>query len=349
MRYAPGHAFARSGSAAERIGSSRARSYSSVPARIATAVRDSRRRKLRSSDFTTSAPSARARSIPSCPLDSPSRPARLGLARNARTYEITLANGTKIRRTSSDPGRALLTGFVGGPPADRRLEQVRRSRTSRNPQDRAVLPQQQRRDAGRGRRSLHRVLQACAKADCAAGRRAAGCLDGRRALRSAAHARRARSAARVLAKAVAGVHAKHLIRARFFRFRDFELDVAAYELRRHGRAVRLERRPMDLLILLVARRGELVSRGEIVDRLWGKDVFVNVDTGVNTAISKVRQALRDSADAPVFVETVAGRATGSTPRSRPFVGRVVWRHLTSAASIPWWCSLYPQIDPASTM
>src|SRR5687767_4584866 len=92
-----------------------------------------------------------------------------------------------------------------------------------------------------------------------------------------------------------------------FRFGDYELDLGACELRRDGRAVRLERQPMDLLILLVERRGQLVSRAEIIDRLWGKDVFIEVDTGVNTAIRKVRQALRDSPDAPGFVETVSGR------------------------------------------
>jgi TolB-like protein len=92
-----------------------------------------------------------------------------------------------------------------------------------------------------------------------------------------------------------------------FRFRDFELDVAAYELRRRGRPVRLERQGMDLLILLVERRGQLVTRGDIVDRLWGKDVFVDVETGVNTVISKVRQALRDSPNVAAFVETVPGK------------------------------------------
>src|SRR5580765_5826746 len=91
------------------------------------------------------------------------------------------------------------------------------------------------------------------------------------------------------------------------RFGDFELDVAAYELRRKGRPVKLGRQPMDLLILLVERRRQLVPRSEIVDRLWGKDVFVDVETGVNTAIRKVRQALRDSSDAPTFLETVPGR------------------------------------------
>ena len=92
-----------------------------------------------------------------------------------------------------------------------------------------------------------------------------------------------------------------------FRFGDFELDLAAYELRRRGRTVKLGRQPMDLLIMLVESRGHLLSRSEIVDRLWGKDVFVDVETGVNTAISKVRQALRDSPDHPAFVETVPGR------------------------------------------
>lgn len=92
-----------------------------------------------------------------------------------------------------------------------------------------------------------------------------------------------------------------------FRFGDFELDVGAYELRRNGRPVRIERQPMDLLLLLVERRSQLVLRSEIVDRLWGKDVFVDVETGVHSAIRKVRQALRDSPDAPKFVETVSGK------------------------------------------
>src|SRR3954469_5770390 len=91
------------------------------------------------------------------------------------------------------------------------------------------------------------------------------------------------------------------------RFGEFELDLSAYELRRLGRRVRLGRQPMELLILLVKRRRQLVSRGDIVDRLWGKSVFVDVDMGVNPAISKIRQALRDSADAPAFLETVPGK------------------------------------------
>src|SRR6266851_1104782 len=91
------------------------------------------------------------------------------------------------------------------------------------------------------------------------------------------------------------------------RFGDFELDVSAYELRLRGKPVRLERHPMDLLILLVKHRNELVLRSDIVGRLWGEDVFVDVETGINTAISKVRQALRDSTDSSRFVETVSGK------------------------------------------
>jgi len=92
-----------------------------------------------------------------------------------------------------------------------------------------------------------------------------------------------------------------------FRFGDFELDVAGYSLRRGGQQVRLERRPMDLLILLVQRRRELVSRNDIVERLWGPGVFVDADMGVNTAIRKIRQVLGDAPETPAFVETVSGK------------------------------------------
>jgi len=64
---------------------------------------------------------------------------------------------------------------------------------------------------------------------------------------------------------------------------------------------------MDLLILLVTRRGELVTRDEIIATLWGNGVFVDVETGVNTAVRKIRQALNDSSDEPAFIETVTGK------------------------------------------
>jgi len=92
-----------------------------------------------------------------------------------------------------------------------------------------------------------------------------------------------------------------------FRFREFELDISAYELRRGGQPVHLERHPMDLLILLVERRRQLVSRADIAKRLWDSSVFVDVEMGVNTAIRKLRQALRDSRESPAFVETISGK------------------------------------------
>src|SRR5580704_3107098 len=97
-----------------------------------------------------------------------------------------------------------------------------------------------------------------------------------------------------------------------YKFAEFQLDCASFELRRQGRAQKserlsLERIPMELLILLLERQGSVVTRQEIVDRLWGKDVFVDTDHGINTAIRKVRQALKDDPDNPRFVQTVTGR------------------------------------------
>jgi DNA-binding winged helix-turn-helix (wHTH) protein len=91
------------------------------------------------------------------------------------------------------------------------------------------------------------------------------------------------------------------------RFGEFELDRGAYELRRRGRPVRLEGRAMSLLMLLLERPGELVTRAEIVARLWGTDAFVDVESGINTAVRKLRAALRDSAEDPKAVRTVHGK------------------------------------------
>src|SRR6186713_191005 len=87
----------------------------------------------------------------------------------------------------------------------------------------------------------------------------------------------------------------------------FELDLARYELRRDGRVERLEKLPMELLILLAERRGQLVTRAEILERLWGRDVSLSTDAAINTAVRKVRRALGDDPDAPRFLETVVGK------------------------------------------
>jgi len=89
--------------------------------------------------------------------------------------------------------------------------------------------------------------------------------------------------------------------------KDFELDPHAYELRRADRSVKLERIPMELLLLLVESRGQLVTREQIIERIWGKDVFLDADTSINSAIRKIRQVLKDDPEQPKFIQTVTGR------------------------------------------
>ncbi len=88
---------------------------------------------------------------------------------------------------------------------------------------------------------------------------------------------------------------------------DFELDVRAYELRSAGTPLKLKPIPMELLLLLIERRGELVTRDQIVERIWGKGVFLDTDNSINGAISKIRQVLRDDADKPRYIATVSGK------------------------------------------
>jgi len=88
---------------------------------------------------------------------------------------------------------------------------------------------------------------------------------------------------------------------------DFELDLRAYELRRSGRPLKLERIPMELLMLLIERSGELVTREQIIERIWGKDVFLDTESGINAGIRKIRQVLKDDPERPRFVQTVTGK------------------------------------------
>ena len=88
---------------------------------------------------------------------------------------------------------------------------------------------------------------------------------------------------------------------------ELELDLKRYELRRSGRVLRIEKIPMELFIFLVENRDKLVSREAIVDRLWGKDVFLDTEQGINTAVRKIRQALHDDPEQPRFLETVVGK------------------------------------------
>jgi TolB-like protein/DNA-binding winged helix-turn-helix (wHTH) protein/Tfp pilus assembly protein PilF len=95
--------------------------------------------------------------------------------------------------------------------------------------------------------------------------------------------------------------------AKVFQFGDFKLDCDRFELRRGERTVKLERKPMELLILLAAKNGDLLTRAEIVERLWDSEVFVDTEHGINTAVRKIREVLRDDPAQSRFVQTVTGK------------------------------------------
>src|SRR6266568_9395653 len=87
----------------------------------------------------------------------------------------------------------------------------------------------------------------------------------------------------------------------------FQLDLRAGELRRAGRRVKLQEQPFRVLFLLMERAGEVVTREELREKLWPADTFVDFDHGLNSAVARLREALRDSAEKPRFIETVAKR------------------------------------------
>jgi TolB-like protein/DNA-binding winged helix-turn-helix (wHTH) protein len=91
-----------------------------------------------------------------------------------------------------------------------------------------------------------------------------------------------------------------------YKFGEFRLDCGSYELLRGGRPVKLERKPMELLLLFTSRQGELVTRAEIAERLWSSEIFVDTEHGINTAIRKLRMELRDDPAEPKFIKTVTG-------------------------------------------
>jgi TolB-like protein/DNA-binding winged helix-turn-helix (wHTH) protein/Tfp pilus assembly protein PilF len=92
-----------------------------------------------------------------------------------------------------------------------------------------------------------------------------------------------------------------------FRFEEFDLDLERYELRRSGQTVKLERIPMELLILLLQNNGKLVRREAINRRLWGENAYQDTDHSVNTAVNKLRYILRDDPRDPRFIQTVVGQ------------------------------------------
>lgn len=113
-----------------------------------------------------------------------------------------------------------------------------------------------------------------------------------------------------------------VLSANKFRFGVFEADVRTGELRKHGIRLRLPDQPFSVLVALLERPGELVSREELVKRLWPDGTFVDYDHSLNTAVNRLRETLGDSAETPRFVETLPRRGyrfLGSVER----IGEVV--------------------------
>jgi len=112
-----------------------------------------------------------------------------------------------------------------------------------------------------------------------------------------------------------------------FRFGIYEADASSGELRKSGLRVRLQDQPFQVLLVLLQRPGEVVTREELRQRLWPADTFVDFDHGLNTVMNKLREALSDSASNPRFVETLARRGYRflapvehlDAPRSTPSV------------------------------
>ena len=95
------------------------------------------------------------------------------------------------------------------------------------------------------------------------------------------------------------------------------MDLRAGELHKHGLRVRLQEQPFQVLVMLVENPGKVVTREELQKKLWPADTFVDFDHGLNKAMSKIREALGDSAESPRFVETVARRGYRSLAEVKP--------------------------------
>src|ERR1700722_10706952 len=100
-------------------------------------------------------------------------------------------------------------------------------------------------------------------------------------------------------------------------FVPFEVETASGELFRDGRRIRLSGQPADLLVMLVRRSGQLVSREELRVALWPEDTFVDFDHGLNNCIRRIRDALGDPSDSPRFIETLPKKGYRFIAETRP--------------------------------
>src|SRR3981081_1559804 len=108
---------------------------------------------------------------------------------------------------------------------------------------------------------------------------------------------------------------------------DYELDLRPRRLRRGSHALKLERIPFEILLLLLEHRNEIVTRDQIVSRVWGQGIFLDTDNSIRGAVRKLRQVLKDDAETPRFIQTVTGQGYR-------FIGLVITPEEPSAASKP---------------
>ena len=141
--------------------------------------------------------------------------------------------------------------------------------------------------------------------------------------------------------------------SRIFRFSTFEVNLHTGELRQRGQRVKLQEQPLQVLAALLERPGEMVTREELRGKLWPADTFVDFDHSLNAAIKRLRDALGESADTPIFIETLARRGyrfignveiTTATPpalsdldglKPDTETGRVPTKVSPTSASGPW--------------
>src|SRR5580700_1045676 len=126
----------------------------------------------------------------------------------------------------------------------------------------------------------------------------------------------------------------------------FEADLRAGELRRNGVRVRLQDLPFRALTLLLSRPGEVITREEFRQALWPSDIFVDFEQGISSAVMRLRDALRDSADNPIFIETIERRGyRWIAPLQAVNPAPPESRKEESRAAEPWGNSPETQVTP----
>lgn len=128
------------------------------------------------------------------------------------------------------------------------------------------------------------------------------------------------------------------------RFGPYEVDLRSGEVYKHGIRLKLQDQPFQVLAILLEHSGDVVTRDELRQKLWPADTFVDFDTGLNSAIKKLRDVLSDSADEPRYIETLHRRGyrfiapveNGAPPKSAPVELRVVPVPTLPKPTRPWY-------------